>query len=134
MKTTAKWARVSTTATGAHTRKAACESRDGGRTLSVPVLVNLLENLHRVWTASFLLGIEQNVALLRDLALDHVEQNGSKGFLHVGADPDEEPVVELDAGGKHGADARARADGNTTAVQVREVRETSELDHIRVGE
>ena len=101
------------------------------RTLSLERDVDILEHLHRVRTAPLLLGVEQNVALLRDRALDHVEQDGAERLLHVGADPDEEPVVELHAGGKDGADAGTGADGDAAAVEMAEVGETCELGNER---
>ena len=95
-------------------------------TFSLELDIHLLEHLHRVRAAALLLGVEQDVALLRNLALDHVEQDGAEGLLHVRADPDEEPVVELQAGGEHSADTGASADGDTATVEMAEVGETCE--------
>jgi hypothetical protein len=90
-------------------------------TLCLKGLVYILEHLDRVRTTTFLLGVEHNVAFLGDPALDDVKQDRAKRLLHVGADPDEEPVVELGAGGEHGADARAGADTDALLIEVGEV-------------
>ena len=60
--------------------------------------------------------------------MNHIEQDWSERLLHVGTDPDEEPVVELNAGGENSADAGASADGDAASEEVRQVGETSELD------
>ena len=88
------------------------------RTLSFERHIHILEHRHRIRAAPFLLGVEQDVALFRDLALDHVEQDGPKGLFHVRTDPDEEPVVELEAGGEDSADAGTGADGDAAAVEM----------------
>ena len=75
------------------------------RTLSLERHIHILEHRHRIRAAPFLLGVEEDVALLGDRAVDHVEEDRAEALLHVGADPDEEPVVELDAGGEDCADA-----------------------------
>lgn len=54
--------------------------------------------------------------------MDHVEQYRPESLFHVRTNPDEEPVVELYAGGKDSANTRARADGNAAAEEVCEVR------------
>ena len=97
-------------------------------TLSLERDIHILQHLHRIRAASLLLSVEEDVALLRDRALDHVEQDGAERLLHVGADPDEEPVVELETGGEDGADTRAGADGDAAAVEMAEVGKASELE------
>ena len=89
--------------------------------------VDLLEHLHRVWPAALLLGVVEDVALLRDRALDHVEEDGAEGFFHVGSDPDEEPVVELHGRREHSANTRTGADGDTAAVEMGEVGQAGKL-------
>ena len=101
--------------------------RNASLTLSLERDIDLLEHLHRVRAAALLFGVVQDVALLRDGALDHVEEHGSERALHVRTDPDQEPVVELHAGREHSTDTRTCADGDTAVVKVGEVRETSEL-------
>lgn len=96
-------------------------------TLGLERDIDLLQHLHRVGAAAFLLGIIQDIALLRDGLLDHIEEHGSERALHVRTDPDQEPVVELHARREHGTDTRTRADGDTAAVEVSEVRKSSEL-------
>lgn len=100
---------------------------DGKLTLSLESDVDILEHLHGVRTTALLLGVEQNVTLLGHSAGDHVEENGSEGLLHVRADPDEEPVVQLHGSGENSSNTRSSADSNTTAVEMREVEETGEL-------
>lgn len=97
-------------------------------TFSLECDVDILQHLHRVRAATLLLGIEKNVALLGDRAVDHVEEDGAEALLHVRANPDQEPVVELHGGGQDGADTGTRADGNTATEEVGQVRKTSELD------
>ena len=96
-------------------------------TLSFEGDVNVLQHLHGVWPAALLLGVEEDVALLGDGAMDHVEEDGTERLLHVRADPDQEPVVELCAGGKYSTDTGTRADGDAAAVQVAKVGQTGEL-------
>ena len=72
--------------------------RSDDHDLRIERLVDILEDLHRIRSPTFLLCVEQDVPLLWDPALDHIEEDGSERVLEVGADPDEEPVVELDAG------------------------------------
>ena len=104
-------------------------------TLSLERDVDILEHLHRVRTAPLLLGVEQDVALLRDRALDHVEEHGPERALHVRADPDQEPVVELHRRREHRADAGARADRDAAPEEVREVGQPGELcDRASAGE
>ena len=100
-------------------------------TLGLEGDVDVLEHLHRVRTAALLLGVEEDVPLLGDRAVDHVEEHGAEGLLHVGADPDEEPVVELYTGGEDSADTGAGADGDAAAVQVRQVGQASKLGRTR---
>ena len=64
-------------------------------TLSLEGDVNVLEHLHGIRTTALLFGIEEDVALLGHSAGDHVKEDGSESLLHVGADPNQEPVVEL---------------------------------------
>lgn len=97
------------------------------RTLGFEGDIDLLEHLHGVWPASLLLSVEEDVALLRHSAMDHVKEDGPKRLLHVGADPDQEPIVELHGGGEDRPDARASADGDASAEEVGKVRKTSEL-------
>ena len=97
-------------------------------TLSLKRNIDVLEHLHRVRPAALLLRVEEDVALLGHAPLDHLEQHRAERRLHVRADPDEEPVVELHARRAHRADARARADRDAAAVQVAEVRQTRELE------
>ena len=59
--------------------------------------------------------------------MNHIEQDWSECLLHVGTDPDEEPVLELNGRRQDSADTRASANGDTLLEEVREVRETSEL-------
>lgn len=59
--------------------------------------------------------------------MDHVEEDGSESLLHVRADPDKEPVVELHGGGEDGTDTRARADGDAATEEMREVGQTGKL-------
>lgn len=90
-------------------------------TLSLEGDVDILEHLHCVWAAALLLGIKEYVALLGDLAVDHIEENGAKGLLHIRADPDQEPVFELHRSGAHGTDTRTSADNDAAAVEMAEV-------------
>lgn len=96
-------------------------------TLSLEGNVDIFEHLHGVGAAAFLLGVEEDVALFWDPAMDHVEEDRPEGLLHIRPDPDEEPVVELQAGREHSTDSRAGADRNAAPVKMAEVRETSEL-------
>ena len=96
-------------------------------TLSSEGDIDLLEHFHGVGSTSLLLGVEEDVALLGDRLRDHLKENRTEGLLHVRTDPDEEPVVELDAGREHCANTRTGADGDTTAVKVGEVGQTGEL-------
>ena len=96
-------------------------------TLSPKRHIDILQHLHRIGPATLFLRVKDHKALLRDLAVDDVEEDRAEGVLHVGADPDEEPVVELSAGGEDSADAGAGADGDTAAVEVAEVGETGKL-------
>ena len=101
--------------------------RNASLTLSLERDINLLEHLHRVRAAALLFGVVQDVALLRDGALDHVEEHGSERALHVRTDPDQEPVVELHCRREHRADAGARADRDAAPEEVREVGQPGEL-------
>lgn len=96
-------------------------------TLGLEGDVDVLEHLHGVRATALLLGVEEDVALLGHGAVDHVEEDGAEGLLHVRADPDQEPVVELDSRGQHSTDTGARADGNATLEEVGEVWKTGEL-------
>lgn len=73
-------------------------------TLSLEGDVDILEHLHGVRTTTLLLGVEQDVALLGHPTSDHLEEDGAESLLHVGTDPDEEPVVELQSSREHGSD------------------------------
>ena len=108
---------------------ASCKLLDKRRwlTLSLERVVDVPEHLHRVRATALLLSVVKNVALLGNRAVDHVEEDRAERLLHVRTDPDEEPVVELDAGGEDGADARAGADGDAAAVEMSEVGETGKL-------
>ena len=89
--------------------------------------IYILQHFHRVWAAAFLLGIEEDVALLGDGSVDHVEENGAESLFHVRSDPDEEPIVKLDTGGKYGADTGASTDRDTATVQMGEVGKAGKL-------
>lgn len=59
--------------------------------------------------------------------MDHVEEDGAESLLHVRADPDKEPVIELHGGGEDGADTGARADGDAATEEMREVGQAGKL-------
>ena len=65
--------------------------------------------------------------------MDHVEEHGTEALLHVRADPDQEPIVKLYGGGQNSTNTGARTDGNATAEEVGEIRETSELRWIKLA-
>ena len=88
------------------------------RTLSLERHIHILEHRHRIRAAPFLLGVEQDVTLLGHPTSDHLEENGTESLFHVGTDPDEEPVVELEAGGEDSANAGTGADGDAAAVEM----------------
>ena len=50
--------------------------------------------------------------------MNHVKERGAERVLHVGADPDEEPAVELHTGGEYSTNTRARTDRDTATIQV----------------
>lgn len=95
--------------------------------LSLECLVDVFKHLYGVRTASLLLGVEDDVALLGDAAFDHVKEDAAERLLHVGADPDEVPVIELDAGREDRPDAGSGTDADALLVEVREVGQTGEL-------
>lgn len=66
--------------------------------------------------------------------MNHVKENWSEAFLHVRADPNQEPVVELHSGGEHCADTRTGADGNAAAEEVGQIGKTSELCRGRLAD
>ena len=96
-------------------------------TLCFKGLVDILEHLDSVWAATFLLGVEEDVSFFGYCAVDHVEEHRTESLLHVRADPDQEPIVKLYGGGQNSTNTGARTDGNATAEEVGEVRETGEL-------
>ena len=96
-------------------------------TFSLERYINIFQHPHRIRSPALLLGVKQDIPLLRDASPDHVKEHRAEGLLHIRADPDEEPVVELHGGGEDGTDTGARADGNAATEEVSEVRETGEL-------
>ena len=74
-------------------------------TLGLEGDVDLLEHLHGVRTAALLLSVEEDVALLRHTAVDHIKEDGTERLFHVRTDPNQEPIVELHGSGQYGTDA-----------------------------
>ena len=62
-------------------------------TLSSEGDIYFLEHFHGVRTTTLLLGIEEDISLLRHRKVDHVEEDRAESLLHVRTDPNEEPVV-----------------------------------------
>ena len=91
--------------------------------------IHFLEHLHRIRTSAFLLRVEQDASFLGHAPSDDVEQDRPERLLHVRADPDEEPVVKLSAGGEHRADTRAGADCDAAAVEVCKVGQAGKLSN-----
>ena len=84
--------------------------------LCVERLVDILEHLDCIGPPTFLLSVEQDVPPLWNLALDHVKDDGAERALEVGSDPDEEPIVELEACRQDSANSRPSADADAAAV------------------
>lgn len=74
-------------------------------TLGLEGDVYLLEHLHGVRTTALLFSVEEDVALLRHSAVDHIEEDGTERLFRVRTDPNQEPIVELHGSGQYGADA-----------------------------
>lgn len=87
-------------------------------TFSFECDIDILQHLHRVRAATLLLCIEENVALLGNRAVDHIEEDGAEALLHVRTNPDQEPVVELHGSGQDSTDTGTRANGNTATEEV----------------
>ena len=78
--------------------------------LSAESLPRISQQLHCVRTAAPLLAVPENHALGLDVLVNEACDGGAECALLVRADPDEEPVGRLDAGGEGGADASTGAD------------------------
>ena len=102
-------------------------SSDCPRTFSLKSVIDIAEHLHDIWPATLVLGVEEDVPVARNIAVDDIEEDRTKGIFQVGANPDQEPVIELHAGRQHRTDAGPGADADPTAEKVREKRETREL-------
>ena len=84
----------------------------------------ILEELHCIRAAAALLRVPQDHALRLDMIMDEGGDGGAECALLVGADPDEEPILALDAGRERRADARARADADAAFEHGRGVANT----------
>ncbi len=92
------------------------------RTFCLKGDVDILQHLHSVRATALLFGIEKNVALLWNGAVNHVEENRAKGLLHVGTNPDQEPVIQLYTSGQHSSDAGSSAYSDSATVEMSQVR------------
>jgi hypothetical protein len=70
------------------------------------------QQLHRIRASTSLFAVPEDHALRFNVLLDQAGDGGAESTFLVGADPDEEPVGGLDAGGERGADACAGADAD----------------------
>ena len=110
--------------TALHELSVSLRIRGDDHDLCIEPLIDIFEHLDCIRSPTFLLGIEQDIPLLWNLALNHVEEDGTERVPEVGSDPDEVPVVELDARRQDGANSRPSADTDSTAVQMSQVWQT----------
>ena len=93
--------------------------------LGSPALPRLLQQLHAIWPTASLLRIPEDHAFGLDMLFDEGVDCGTEGAFLVGADPDQEPVGRLDAGGECGTNARSCADADSASVHGGGVADTS---------
>ena len=102
---------------------------EAGRTLCTPCFVRFLNQAHRVRTATELLRVPKYTALRRDILDNQIMYRRAKCRNLVGPDPDQEPLVALDACREARAYACPRADTDTSAIYFRGIRHHSALSN-----
>jgi len=101
--------------------------------LSAESLPCISQQLHGVRTATPLLAVPEDHALGLDVLMDETCDGGAECALLVGADPDEEPVGGLNAGGEGGADASTGADTDAAFEHCRGVADAG-CNHVSNGD
>lgn len=91
----------------------------------------VLEKLHTVRTSSALLGVPQNHALGFNVLMDETRDRRAECLFLVRADPDEEPVLALDASRQSRTNASARADADAALIHGRSVADAGKLELTR---
>ena len=89
--------------------------------LSAPALPRIFEQLHAIRASAPLLRVPQDHSLRLDVLPDQPCDRGTKGSFLIRANPDQEPIGALDAGGECRADASAGADADAAFVHCRGV-------------
>jgi hypothetical protein len=102
-------------------------------TLSVPLLVNFFELNIDIGSTERPFSVPDQEAFRWDSTLDEIHKVRPVGLFQIASDPDEEPILVLDAGGPNSADPRSSTNRHPFVEKPREVRKSTWLSFFRLA-
>ena len=101
------------------------------RTFGLPVVVDLLENLHRVRTPAAHFRVPEEEPLGFYVPVDETADRRAERLLLVASDPDQVPARALQACRERSTEPGTGTNTNAARIQFRCVRNTGELELTR---